>query len=231
MAATTFLALVGPVAAGSTQDDRMFFAVLLGVSALSVMASANRTRFERQEGRLLAEIIERAEVDGLTGCAIVRVFRRRSNQEIARSARNARPLSLLMVDVDRFKAVNDTCGHPVGDRVLAAIGAVLRSNSRSFDLAGRLGGDEFAVLMPDTDTSAAIALADRIQAELARSVKVPVTVSMGISGLNRSKTTIDQMLSDADEALYEVKRAGGNGVATRHPLPPWLSHSPDASAA
>ena len=211
------VAITDPNFRQSIDTTLMFFATLIGVSVLSVAASANRMRLERHEQRLIDTIVEMAEVDGLTGCAVPRVFRRRTDQEVARSSRNDRPLSLLMIDVDKFKSINDTCGHPVGDRVLATIGAVLRSNTRSFDLAGRVGGDEFAVLVPDTSPPAAVMLAERIRRDLARSVEVPVTLSIGVSGLDPSSPTTEQMLTDADRALYAVKRAGGDAVAEWRP--------------
>jgi diguanylate cyclase (GGDEF)-like protein len=219
LAAATLVTIADPGFGESEQNALMFFSALTGVALLSVAASVNRTRLEQHEKRLMAAIVEMAEVDELTGCAVPRVFRRRTEQETARSTRNDRPLSLLMIDVDKFKSVNDTCGHPVGDRVLAAVGAVLRSNTRSFDLAGRLGGDEFAILMPDAGPPAAIALAERIRGDLARSAEVPVTLSIGVSGLDQSAPAAEQLLNDADVALYEVKRAGGDAIAVRHPTP------------
>jgi diguanylate cyclase (GGDEF)-like protein len=217
LAAATLVTIADTGMGKSEQDALMFFASLTGVALLSVAASVNRTRLEQHEKWLMAAIVEMAEVDGLTGCAVPRVFRRRTEQETARSTRNDRPLSLLMIDVDKFKSVNDTFGHPVGDRVLATVGAVLRSNTRSFDLAGRLGGDEFAVLAPDTDPSSAVALAERIRGDLARSAEVPVTLSIGISRIDQSEPTTERLLSDADLALYEVKRAGGDAVGIQHP--------------
>ncbi|HEY5250131.1 MAG TPA: GGDEF domain-containing protein, partial [Acidimicrobiales bacterium] len=127
--------------------------------------------------------------------------------------------------------VNDTYGHLVGDHVLAAIGASLRAQSRSFDLVGRLGGDEFAVLMPETEAEAATALAERIRREAAAGLEVPVTLSVGVSGLDWAEPTVEHMLDDADFSLYQVKRGGRDGVAVR--VPPGTSHGhrPEAEAA
>jgi diguanylate cyclase (GGDEF)-like protein len=194
----------------------MLFAVLCGSFALSVAASVNRVNREKNEAVLVERIAELAMTDGLTGCAVHRVFHQRFEEEIARSLRNGHPLSLMMIDVDSFKAVNDTYGHLVGDHVLAAIGQALRQQSRSFDLVGRLGGDEFAVLMPDTEPSAALALAERIRLEAAAGLEVPVTLSIGVSGLDLSEPTVEHMLDDADFSLYQVKGAGRDGVALRY---------------
>jgi two-component system cell cycle response regulator len=109
-------------------------------------------------------------------------------------------------------------GHVVGDRLLAAVGAVLRADVRSFDMVGRLGGDEFAVLLPDTEPAVAVTLAARIRRDLPGAVDVPVTISVGVSGLDRSVPTVEQMFDDADFALYEVKRTGRDAVAVRSPV-------------
>ncbi|HVA02883.1 MAG TPA: GGDEF domain-containing protein [Acidimicrobiales bacterium] len=197
----------------------VLFAVLAGASVLSVAASVNRTFREHHEQVLAAQVAVLAATDGLTGCAVHRVFHQRFEEEISRSMRHGHPLSLLIIDVDHFKAVNDTYGHLVGDHVLAAIGAVLRAHVRSFDLVGRLGGDEFAVLMPHTEPADAGALANRICREASSVLEVPVTLSIGVSGLDRGMATAEHMRDEADFALYEVKGAGRDGVAVRGSRP------------
>jgi diguanylate cyclase (GGDEF)-like protein len=215
----------------SKEDALMLFAVLTGSLVLSVAASVNRVNREHHERLLMDKVAQLAMIDGLTGCAVHRVFHERFEQEIARSLRNGHPLSLMMIDVDSFKAVNDTYGHLVGDHVLAAIGASLRAQSRSFDLVGRLGGDEFAVLMPETEAGAATALAERIRLEAAAGLEVPVTLSIGVSGLDRAEPTVEHMLDDADFSLYQVKRGGRDGVAVRFPPGTSPGHRPDADGA
>jgi diguanylate cyclase len=122
-----------------------------------------------------------------------------------------------MIDVDQFKAVNDDCGHVVGDHVLADIGDVLRQNSRPFDLASRFGGDEFVLLLPDTDIPGAVKVAERIRQDLPAVVEVPVTLGIGEGGLDRSSPTVEHLLDDADFALYQVKRGGRDAIAVRNP--------------
>jgi diguanylate cyclase (GGDEF)-like protein len=217
LASAALVATTGSQRAISEERSFMFLAVLAGASVLSVAASVNRSRIERHERQLLETIAVLAATDELTGCAVRRVFRQRVEEEIARSMRHNHNLSLMMIDVDQFKSVNDTYGHVVGDRLLAVVGAVLRADVRSFDMVGRLGGDEFAVLVPDTDPSEAVALAERIRRDLPGAVDVPVTISVGVSGLDRSVPTVEQMFDDADFALYEVKRAGRDAVAVRIP--------------
>ena len=139
----------------SADGALVLFAVLAGVSALSVAASVNRTRRERPRRR--PERTGRRPWPPPTGspdASVHRVFYERLDEEIARSLRHDHALSLMIIDVDSFKAVNDNYGHVVGDHVLAAIGPrCVRRTRRTFDVVGRLGGDEFAVLLPDTDAA------------------------------------------------------------------------------
>jgi diguanylate cyclase (GGDEF)-like protein len=213
----------------SAEGSFVLFAVLAGSLVLSVAASVNRVQRESHEQVLADKIAEYATTDGLTGCAVHRVFHQRFEEEVARSIRSGHPLSLMIIDVDSFKAVNDTYGHLVGDHVLAGIGAALRAQSRAFDLVGRLGGDEFAVLMPDTDAPAAAVLAERIRSQAAAGLEVPVTLSIGVSDFDRSAPTTERMLDDADFGLYEVKRSGRDGVAVRHSNTPVPRDHPEAA--
>lgn len=122
-----------------------------------------------------------------------------------------------MIDVDRFKEVNDNFGHAVGDLVLASIGGVLRDNSRPFDVASRLGGDEFAILLPETDEKGAVDVAERIFRELTSRTEVPVTLSVGVSSLDTVHPTVEHLFDEADMALYQVKRAGHDAIAVHNP--------------
>jgi diguanylate cyclase (GGDEF)-like protein len=204
----------------------IFFGVLVGASMLSVASATNRAHREREEELIAEQIAVMASTDGLTGCAVHRVFLERFEVEVARSIRHLHPLSLMMIDVDRFKSVNDSYGHLVGDEVLAGIGEVLRTHARTFDLVGRLGGDEFGVLMPDTEPSSAVALAKRIREELPMTLEVPVTLSIGISGLDLSFPTAEHMIDEADFALYQVKGSGRDSVALRNREPLLREGSP-----
>jgi diguanylate cyclase (GGDEF)-like protein len=230
LASAGFVVAVGSHGKPFGEGDLVLFGVLAGVSALSVAASLNRVERERRERILGDKVAQLAATDGLTGCAVRRVFYERLDEEIARSLRNGHPLSLMLIDVDSFKAVNDTYGHLVGDHVLAAIGGALRSHSRAFDLVGRLGGDEFAVLMPDTGAPAAAALAERLRLEASAGLEIPVTLSIGVSGLDRSAATAEHMFDDADFALYQVKRAGRDGVAISPGGSPAPEDDPETAA-
>jgi diguanylate cyclase (GGDEF)-like protein len=194
----------------------LIFSAVAGASVLTVVAAINRTRIEEHEAQLQVALANMAATDELTGCAVRRVLRQRMEEEIARSARGRSPLSLLMVDVDEFKSINDTYGHVVGDHVLASIGAVLRRTGRAFDVVSRIGGDEFALLLPDTDLPSAVAVAERIRSDLPAAVEVPVTVSIGVGGLDPSMPSVEHLLDAADFALYQVKRGGRDAIATHH---------------
>jgi diguanylate cyclase (GGDEF)-like protein len=226
LCAMTSLALVALAARDApASPGRVFLlvAALAGASALTVAAAINRTRIEQHEAQLLAALADMAAIDELTGCAVRRVLRQRMEEEIARSVRSRSPLSLLMIDVDQFKSINDTYGHVVGDHVLASIGAVLRHSGRAFDVVSRIGGDEFALLLPESDVPSAVEVAERIRRDLPAAVQVPVTLSIGVGGLDRSTPTAEHLLDDADFALYQVKRAGRDAIAIHHPGPSPIS--------
>jgi diguanylate cyclase (GGDEF)-like protein len=219
LASLAFVALIDRHDASSPGRTFLLFAVLAGASVLTVAAAINRTRIEQHGAQLQAALADMASVDELTGCAVRRVLRQRMEEEITRSVRSGSPLSLLMIDVDQFKAVNDTYGHVVGDHVLARIGAVLRQSGRAFDVVSRIGGDEFALLLPDTDVPSAVKVAERIRKDLSGAVEVPVTLSIGVGGLDRSMPSVEHLLDDADFALYRVKGSGRDAIAIHNPGP------------
>ena len=202
---------------GGVAEGRAFmlFAALGGAAILSVAASVNRTHIEQHEKHLLAALAELASTDELTGCAVRRILRQRAEEEIQRALRTEGPVSLLMIDVDRFKSVNDNYGHVVGDRVLSNIGRILLQHVRAFDVASRLGGDEFALLLPETDERGAVMVAERIVRDLADNSEVPVTLSIGATCLDRSTPTVEHLFDEADLALYEAKRSGRDAIAVR----------------
>ena len=158
-----------------------------------------------------------ATIDPVTGLYNRRFFQEVLNREAARSQRSSTTLSLMMIDVDNFKVINDTHGHPVGDKVLVQIGRVISECIRHTDFVFRYGGDEFAVLLPGTTAEGAMRAAEKIL-ERARSGNMPelpgsaiTTVSIGIAERNRGDA--HQTLADnADHALLEAKRAGKNTI-------------------
>ncbi len=151
--------------------------------------------------------------DGLTGLSNRRGFDVRWEQELARSGRHEHPLALLLLDIDSFKAVNDTHGHDGGDRALRALADQLRSVARTEDVSGRLGGDEFALAVPYADAAGAAALASRIRVAFAGATEamgVPCTVTIGVSSTEHNQRLL--LMATADKALYEGKRRGRDRV-------------------
>jgi diguanylate cyclase (GGDEF)-like protein len=167
----------------------------------------------------VAEI--RAATDGLTGLPNKRAVTDAMKRLFAQASTTASPLGLLLIDLDHFKKINDEWGHPVGDQVLANVGAVLRSVLRARDFAGRNGGEEFAVLLPDTGIPAALEIAERIRAAVAEislpGADVSVTASLGVVGFPAHATTLDRLEWLADAALYIAKREGRNRVELADP--------------
>jgi diguanylate cyclase (GGDEF)-like protein len=167
----------------------------------------------------VAEI--RAATDGLTGLPNKRAVTDAMKRMFAQASTTASPLGLLLLDLDHFKQINDQRGHPVGDQVLANVGAVLRSVLRARDFAGRNGGEEFAILLPDTEVSAALEIAERVRATVAEislpGTEVSVTTSIGVVGFPDHATTLDRLERLADAALYLAKRQGRNRVELADP--------------
>ena len=191
----------------------MVFCAAAGLGVLAVAVAWNRTRQDRNEFLLSARLAEMAQTDGLTGCLNHRAFHERVAVEIERASRYSLPLALLAVDIDNFKAINDTYGHPVGDDVLRDVGAALRSCLRSADIVGRIGGDEFAILLTHTGPDGAAVQAQRVRAGINPAATVPVTISIGIAILDPTDASARRLLSDADGALYQVKERGRGGIA------------------
>jgi diguanylate cyclase (GGDEF)-like protein/PAS domain S-box-containing protein len=166
--------------------------------------------------RTQRELLELSQSDPLTGVANRRCFFQRANEEFERARRFGRALSLVMLDIDHFKRVNDRWGHAAGDRVLRALCENCAQLLRKVDLLARVGGEEFAVLLPDTDLEGAWQLAERLRVGAAgRAVpeegeSIRFTVSAGVATLLPSDTLLEEVLRRADRALYEAKGAGRN---------------------
>lgn len=167
----------------------------------------------------LRELTEHlATHDGLTGLVNHREFHRRLQEEVTRALRYARPLSLLMLDIDHFKQINDTYGHLQGDQVLSELGRILRENSRSSDMAARYGGEEFTLLLPELGGEAARSAAERLRAAVEghpfrlNGSPVRVTVSVGVASLGGPVGSAPGLLEAADRAMYAAKTAGRNRV-------------------
>ncbi|MEO5341772.1 MAG: diguanylate cyclase [Gammaproteobacteria bacterium SHHR-1] len=166
------------------------------------------------------ELADQARQDDLTGLLNRRHFMQLARREISRSKRHPRELSLLMMDLDLFKQVNDTYGHAVGDAVLKHLAELCHAVLREEDLIARLGGEEFAVLLPDTPPAKAQEVAERLRQRVQHSplvlddgVSIPFTLSIGLASVDEEQISeLEPLLEAADQALYAAKRAGRNRV-------------------
>jgi diguanylate cyclase (GGDEF)-like protein len=170
-----------------------------------------------ENARLHEVVREQAVTDELTGLVNRRRFVESLESEITRANRLEAPLSLIFADLDDFKRINDCCGHPAGDDVLRRFAALLLEHLRGIDTAARMGGEEFAVLLPGTDLDGALAVAERIRAQLAD--EAIMREAVGGTGLTTSigvveyeSGTPDQLIQRADAALYSAKEQGKNRV-------------------
>jgi diguanylate cyclase (GGDEF)-like protein len=195
----------------------MYSLTALFMSIAGVLMATDRVRVE-------FEFL--ASHDPLTGVLNRRAVLDACEAELARCKRQGGAMSLLMIDVDHFKAVNDTYGHLVGDEVLREMVARLQQGLSGQGVLGRYGGEEFLALLPQTDTNAALATAQKIRTRLMQSFQSdttlaelglqPLTVSMGIASYQGSMETIDLILARADEALYTSKALGRDRVETKY---------------
>ena len=184
------------------------FLVVYPLTVSSVMIGLAR-KVSRQN-RLLEEL---GRTDGLTGLANRRQCFAVAQAELARHARSGRPAVLIVVDVDRFKDINDRYGHPVGDDVLCGVATVLRECTRAIDTPARYGGDEFLIVMPEADLAGAEEVSRRVRKRLAAlafpgAPDLVCTISMGAAVADRAMSNVDAWVRAADGALYRAKAAG-----------------------
>lgn len=169
------------------------------------------------------KLIQMAKVDGLTGVFNRRYLDTRLQEELERSRRHGNPLSIMMLDIDHFKEINDTHGHICGDYTLRKISELLLELIRTSDILGRYGGEEFCCILPETSFEQALVLAERCRTQVAASQfsctdhQSRVTVSIGVTDLHRDDT-LDSIIKRADDALYQAKRTGRNRVCSS-PVP------------
>lgn len=162
----------------------------------------------------IADLVRLSVHDGLTGLFNHSSCFRKIDAELKRYVRYNTVVSLMMIDIDNFKEINDTFGHQTGDDVLASLGRIIREEAREADICCRYGGEEFAVIMPLTDASNAGALAERLRVRVAQSLfdGRSVTVSIGVASCGEKIRTPQELVKKADSALYGAKRSGKNRV-------------------
>ena len=173
-----------------------------------------RKNFEDELERLV-------QYDALTGVLSRRYFMSLAERELTNAVRFGRPLSVLMIDIDHFKHINDTFGHQTGDLVLQTIGTEFSTLLRQVDLVGRIGGEEFAIVLPEATPSQSQDVAERLRLRIERRViegperaNITVTISIGIALLRNPAANLDSLLAEADRALYEAKHNGRNRIHT-----------------
>jgi len=182
------------------------------LSDFAAIAIENARAFERVQ--------ELTITDECTGLYNLRHFDNTLTHEMVRSERFSTPLSLIFVDLDYFKLVNDRYGHPVGSQLLAAVGATIKAQVRSIDVAFRYGGDEFIVLLPGTGKQRATEVANRLLSTLRKtsytippSLRLNVRASIGVSSYPEDGTSAREILGAADARMYEVKGGTRDGVS------------------
>jgi two-component system cell cycle response regulator len=192
---------------------------LVGMGTAIVAALVIRVMRVRLE-QLIARLYDAARTDPLTRLPNRRGFRELLDLEVERARRSATPMTVIVGDVDHFKAVNDRSGHHVGDAVLQRVGELLDRSKRQIDAAARVGGEEFALVLPDTDAPGALVVAERLRGAVRDAFAtdaVPITISFGIASFPSHGETAASLLHAADEALYSAKESGRNRTVIHSP--------------
>lgn len=223
--ATRFIPVIMQTAAGRRAEDlrRASEVGALGyitdLADLDLLLARTRTLLEFKAYLDVCE--EAAFTDHLTGLANRRRFERQLEREVGRLRRFEHPFSLLMIDIDRFKNLNDTYGHDAGDDAIRRIGRVLREGTRGIDLAARIGGEEFAVILVETGKDGAFEVAERLRLAI-KAIELPkagqITASFGVAECPSDAQTAAGIVKAADVALYEAKRKGRDRVVALEPL-------------
>lgn len=190
-----------------------------------VRTQVRRKRYQDKLHENLMLHLSMALTDSLTGLHNRRYLSSHLDSVMERMRESEKPVSVLMIDIDHFKKVNDTFGHATGDEILHEVGQQILRNIRGFDLAVRYGGEEFVVVMPDTTVEVALGVADRLCHKMAddplsvsgSKEKISITLSIGVAATQDGEETPEALLKQADKALYEAKDAGRNQVI---PTPP-----------
>lgn len=202
--------------------------ILIGIVAtiLATLIAISRYVFRPMLADLRkahAAMVDMALTDPLTGCKNRRFFMEVGEHEIERSRRSATPLAVALLDIDRFKSINDSLGHAVGDVAIKALVGIALKTIRASDVMGRIGGEEFAVLLPDTTLEAAMVAAEKLREQIAAAVvetpeiALTITASIGVTVLADTDDGITAALDRADQALYQAKQTGRNRVICRLP--------------
>jgi diguanylate cyclase (GGDEF)-like protein len=209
------------VSGWSLQSQGLIIAALVPVPIASLCAGFTLKLILALDQAML-RLEELAMTDSLTGMRNRRCFMQTAALEFERATRHARPMAVVLIDVDHFKSINDRHGHQCGDQTLVEIAQACQGTLRKTDLLARFGGEEFIVLLPETGQREAVRLAERMRNAVAADLRLPdqprpgaVTISLGAVALSRSTPTLDILIQAADQALYDAKRSGRNRVHTQ----------------
>ena len=185
--------------------------------ALVYYAAIERDLTEHKKLQFALE--DMAKTDSLTGLANRQAFMERAMGEFSRARRYSRSLSVIMIDLDHFKSINDLYGHAAGDQVLRQLGQQCHSQLRDSDFMGRIGGEEFVLLLPDTSQDSAFHVAERMREQLSKTpilldkgITLHITASFGVTAINKDDADFNAVLQRADVAMYEAKHDGRNKV-------------------
>lgn len=196
------------------------FAIALLVSGYIVFQAI---MFEKERNQMERKLRNLARTDPLTGALNRRHFWRTADMELHRHHRYFRELAMLVMDIDHFKRINDTFGHPAGDKVLCELAKSCVKNLRKSDIFGRIGGKKFAILLVETQAEACVEVADRLRQQLAAieiivdgGIPINVTVSTGVTHARREDESLDDLIKRADAALDQAKGKGRNRIETSY---------------
>lgn len=202
-------------------DETWFFSVFLHEISGRKLHEHQLEEHQLELDAANVKLVELASTDGLTGIKNHASFHQRLDEAFDIAKRHGSPLSVIMLDIDRFKQYNDQRGHSAGDQLLKTVALLLLKKARSYDLIARYGGDEFAVILPRTDSYGASIMGDRFRRAIERTFwpTKAVTVSCGIATITGTTPSADALIQQADSALYEAKRQGCNRIVHANALP------------
>jgi len=209
--------IIGYLTVENSKEERVFVEAEVRIA----QALANEAAISLENARLFQEVEKLSTTDPLTGSKNRRYFDKEARRLFRLSIRHQRPLSALMLDIDYFKKVNDTYGHDIGDDVLKKVAQTCQRLTRETDLIARFGGEEFCFLFPETSSSEALTIAEKLRTAIARlemeanGQKFSITASFGVSECVHNEDSLERLIKRCDEALYEAKRRGRNCVVTK----------------
>ena len=216
---------VGEISVGRPFGDRL--RQLTDLQRRVLQLAAALAGLSVRNAQLARQVRERSAIDLLTGCLTKQHGLDLIGAELHRARRSKQPVSLIFVDLDHFKQLNDRYGHPLGDEVLSSVGAAMKDALRASDLRCRYGGDEFVVLLPETPLDGATHVAEGLRRTLSRQAvpwrggSVFVTASLGVSALTPGELDAGELLARADAAMYRAKRDGRNAIRVWRDDPGW----------